>query len=214
MAAVIVVAAVASACSVSGEAVPTPDLSSKAVPSSDFPYGAGQPVPSAQVPGILADITFRPMRGRNDPADCTPAAVDTATAQVRVGPGGPAQGTLTAMVVRATDSFDDFLSEARRCTEFALGGTVGTAVATTVDAADPSAGTVQLERRLRMGPAPSAQDQSAQPPSSSVTEFVAQQGDVRVYVQNRRPGGTALGADELAATRTLFDAARASAFGG
>ena len=57
------------------------------------------------------------------------------------------------------------------------------------------------------------QPQGAPPPRTAVTEFVAQRGDVRVYVQNRRSGDAALRADEMDATRTLFDAARASAFG-
>ena len=210
MAALLMVAGAASACAVTGEAVPSLDLSSKSVPSSAFPYGPGQPVPSAQVPGILADITFRPLRGENTPADCTPAPVDAPTARVLVGPGGPAQGTLTTMVVRATDSFDDFVARVRRCGEFALGGTVGTSVATEVTPVDGGVPGVRLERRIRLGPGA----QPAPPPTSSVTEFVAQQGDIRVYVQNRRPGGDDLGAEELGATRTLFDAARTRAFGG
>lgn len=206
MATVAVLAAAISACSVSGDPVREPDLSSKAVPSASFPYGPGQPIPATQVPGIIADITFRPFQKPNDPADCTPAAVDTPTAQVRVGPGGPAGGTLTAMVVRATDSFDDFLAQAERCSTFILGGSLATQVTTTVTAPG-TAGQVQLERKIRMGP------ESASTPQSSVTEFVAQHGDIRVYVQNRRSGGADLGTDEMSATQKLFDDAQTSAFG-
>ncbi|MGB6245587.1 hypothetical protein [Gordonia sp. (in: high G+C Gram-positive bacteria)] len=209
VAAVAVVVA-AAACSVPGEAVRPVDLSAKAAPAAAFPYGPGQAIGSAQVAGLLADLTFRPLRGENDPADCTPAPVDTDTAQVRVGPGGTAQGTLTAVVVRTAEPFDDFLGRLRRCPTFTLGGTVGTTVTTEVAAADAGAGTVEIERRITMGPPPATG--GTPPPRTSVTEFVAQRGNLRVYVQNRRAGDGALGAEEMTATRGLFDAARASAF--
>ncbi|MBM7367700.1 hypothetical protein [Gordonia hydrophobica] len=205
MATVAAVVLAVTACSVSGQPVRTPDLSGRAAPADAFPYGPGLPV---QAPGVVSDITFRPLSKPNDPADCTPVAVDAATAQVRVGPGGPAGGTLTAMVVRAADSFDDFVAQAARCGQFALGGTVGTTVSTTVADDGVSGGGVQLERHLVMGP----RTETSTPPTTAVTEFVAQRGDIRVYVQNRRSGLDALGGDELAATRALFDAARASAF--
>ena len=205
MVTVVVILAAVTACSVSGEPVRTPDLADRATPSGAFPYGPGLPV---QDPGIVADITFRPMRQKNAPADCTPAEVDRATAQIRVGPGGPAGGTLTTMVVRVTEDFDGFLEQAARCSEFALGGTVGTTVTTTVGEKSEDGG-VRLERRLTMGPSTA----DSTPPTASVTEYVAQQGDVRLYVQNRRSGTADLGDDEATATRMLFDAARKSAFG-
>lgn len=206
MATVAVLAAAVSACSVSGEPVRPPDLSSKAVSNADFPYGPAQQVPAAQVPGVLADITFRPLRGQNNPANCTPAAVDAGTAQVRVGPGGPAGGTLTALVVRSTDDFHAFVEQAERCASFVLGGTLASQIETKTSDLDASNNTVRLDRMIRMGP------ESTTTPQTAVTEFVAQQGDVRVYVQNRRTGTAELGADELAATQKLFEAARRSAF--
>lgn len=207
MKSVVTVAAVltvVTACSVTGEPVRTPDLSARIVPSEAFPYGPGTPV---QDPGIVADITFRPLRHDNRPDDCTPAAVDAATAQVRVGPGGPAGGSLTVMVVRATGSLDDFVAQATRCAEFTLGGTVGTTVTTTVGDGAPDR-SVRFERQLVMGP----RTADAPPPTSSITEFVAQRGEIRVYVQNRRRGTEALSDAELTATRTLFQTARERAF--
>ncbi|ALG84639.1 hypothetical protein ACH46_09195 [Gordonia phthalatica] len=192
------------ACSVSGDPVRTPDLSARIVPSDAFPYGPGLPV---QDPGIVSDITFRPVRQNNRPDDCTPVAVDAATAQVRVGPGGPAGGSLTVLVVRAADSFDDFVAQATRCEKFALGGTVGTTVVTAVGDDAPD-GALRLERQIIMGP----QTAESTPPTSSITEYVAQRGDIRVYVQNRRRGTEALSDAELAATRTLFVTARKAAF--
>ncbi|NLG48153.1 MAG: hypothetical protein GX543_17050 [Gordonia sp.] len=204
VAAVAVVAAVLAACSVPGEPVREVDLAVKAAPSDAFQYGPGLSVPATSV---LTDVTLRPQRAENNPRECTPAPVDPSTAQARVGPGGPAGGTLTAVVVRASDTFDEFVAQVKRCAEFTLGGTVGTTVSTRVDAEEP-AGTIAMERRLLMGP----QSPESTPPTTSITEFVAQQGDIRVYVQNRRSGEAALGAEELEATRKLFAAAQASAF--
>lgn len=201
---VVAVIAAVTACSVSGEPVRTPDLTSRATPADAFPYGPGLPV---QAPGVISDITLRPTRSPNQPVECTPAAVDASTAQVRVGPGGPAGGSLTTMVVSVTESFDDFVAQVKRCDEFTLGGTVGTTVRTTVADGAPD-GAIQLERHLVMGP----QTPTSTPPTTTITEFVEQRDGVRLYVQNRRSGSAALSDGELDATRTLFDAARRTAF--
>ncbi len=204
-----VVVAAAVACSVPGRPIPAADLSERAVPVTDFPYGRATSMSGAAARGVLADITFRPLRGGNDPADCTPAPVDADSAVVRVGPGGAAGGTLTVLLVRATDGFADYVDGARRCGEFALGGTVGTVVHTQVRDVDDDAGIARIDRTVRMG--------VAQPgftaPQSAITEWMAQRGDIRVYVHNRRPADAGeLSDGENSATRALFDDARRRAF--
>ena len=201
MTAVAIIAAVASACSVDGQASRSPGLEPKAVAASTFPYGPAVAVPPAQVPGAIADITFRPLHGVNDPADCTPAQLNSDGASIRVGPGGPAGGTLTVLVAHASDDFDSFVTATRNCPDLRLGGTVGTRVATTV--LSDAGGVIETDRVLA----------NADGPFAHVYGLVAQRGDVRVYVQNRR--GTAdLSDAERAATRTLFDQATAKAFAG
>ncbi|WP_341257565.1 hypothetical protein [Gordonia malaquae] len=185
------------ACGVDGGAVREPDLSTKVVEVSAFPYGPATAVPQAGVPGAIADITFRPLRAVNDPEECTPAPVDGDSAHVVVGPGGPAGGTLTVMVARASDSRADFVDGI--CQTFRLGGTVGTTITTTVDT---STGVIVNRRDLVANGTAYAH----------VYELVRQEGSTRLYVQNRYPSAT-LSADEEAATRALFDAASTAAFG-
>ncbi|QRY64605.1 hypothetical protein JVX90_06925 [Gordonia sp. PDNC005] len=185
------------ACGVDGGAVREPDLSTKVVEVSAFPYGPATAVPESGVPGAIADITFRPLRVANDPQECTPAPVDVGSAHVVVGPGGPAGGTLTVMVARASDSRADFVDGI--CETFRLGGTVGTTVTTTVDT---STETIVNRRDLITNGTAYAH----------VYELVRQEGSTRLYVQNRYPSAS-LSADEEAATRTLFEAASAAAFG-
>ncbi|MBB4136181.1 hypothetical protein [Gordonia humi] len=189
------------ACSVDGDAVRVPDLTGRIVDASAFPFGAATPVPAAQTANALADITFTPLRAENDPADCTPAPVDAADAQIRVGPGGAAGGTLTVALTRTSDSFGDHLDLLRRCADFALGGTVGTRVSTDVLATADD--TVESARTLSNGGTP----------YTRVYELTAQRGHVRLYVQNRFPATAQLGDAERAATRTLFDTAYDTAFG-
>ncbi|WOC14384.1 hypothetical protein [Gordonia sp. MP11Mi] len=200
--AVIVVAAIGLsvvACSVDGDAVRVPDLAPRTVASDVFPFGQASAVPAAQVPNAVADITFTPMRAQNQPADCTPPHVEASGAQVRVGPGGAAGGTITVMLTRVSDTFDDYVTGLRDCSAFVLGGTVGTRVTTNVGSVADD--TVASGRTLSNDGVPYAR----------VYELVAQRGDVRLYVQNRF-GGHDLSAAERSATRTLFDSAYETAF--
>ncbi|WP_244945797.1 hypothetical protein [Gordonia zhaorongruii] len=207
MIAAVVAATVATGCSVDGAAERVPDLNAKAVDSSAFPFGPATQVPPAQLPGAIADVTFLPLRARNEPDECTPSPVSAEGAALRVGPGGLAGGTLSVLVARASGGFHEYVDRLRSCPDFLLGGTVGTHVTTQIidsgKAIEAGDGAVQSDRTLRNGETAYAY----------VYELVAQQGDVRVVVQNRRPGRE-LGAPDRSATRELFDAATTRAFGG
>ncbi|MGO3328155.1 hypothetical protein [Gordonia sp. (in: high G+C Gram-positive bacteria)] len=189
------------ACSVDGDPVRVPDLAPRTVDASAFPYGPGVAVPDAQIHNAVADITFTPLRSQNQPAECTPAPVDVSGAQVRVGPGGPAGGTVTVMLARAPNTFDDYVTGLRECPDFELGGTVGTRVLTNVGSVAED--TVESGRTLSTDGRP----------YSRVYELVAQRDGVRLYVQNRFSGDE-LGADERSAMRNLFETAYAKAFDG
>ncbi|GEE02596.1 hypothetical protein nbrc107696_30420 [Gordonia spumicola] len=198
MAVAVAVLSVVTACSVDGDAVREPDLSGRLIAGSSFPYGPGTAVPAVALPGAISDVTFRPLRSANTPSDCTPAAIDTDGAEAIVGPGGPAGGTLTVLLARTTDSFDDF--RARQCASFVVGGTVGTTITTRTTDDD---GRIVNERDLSANGTTYAH----------VYELVRQEGSVRLYVQNRY-GAATLSDAERAATRTLFADAAARAFGG
>lgn len=189
----------AAGCSVDGAPRAEADLSARVVEPSAFPYGPATPVPAVALPGAVADITFRPLRSVNDPAECTPAQVDAAGVHASTGPGGPAGGVLTVMVATVSDSRDDFV--ASLCPTFRLGGTVGTTVRTRT--VDPAGDPIVNERDLEAGGIA----------YTHVYEIVRQQGRVRLYVQNRYSSAS-LSDEEKAATRTLFDAASTAAFGG
>ncbi|MCF8569656.1 hypothetical protein L5G32_05170 [Gordonia sp. HY002] len=198
--AVTAVALSVAACSVDGAPARVPDLAPRTVGATAFPYGPGVAVPAAQVPNAVADITFTPLRSQNRPAECTPSQVDVSGAQIRVGPGGQAGGTVTVMLAQVPDTFDDYVAGLRECSDFALGGTVGTRVVT--DVGTVADDTVESGRTLSADGVPYAR----------VYEIVGQHGDLRVYVQNRFSGND-LGPDERAATRNLFDSAYTTAFG-
>ncbi|MCF8588109.1 hypothetical protein [Gordonia liuliyuniae] len=202
MRAVVVVAAIALstvACSVDGDAVRVPDLAPRTVASDAFPFGPATTVPAAQVPNAVADITFTPLRSQNQPADCTPSRVEAQSAQVRVGPAGASGGTMTVMLTRASDTFDDYVTGLRECSDFVLGGTVRTRVTTNIGSVADD--TVVSGRTLSSNGVPYAR----------VYEMVAQRADLRLYVQNRYAGHD-FSAAERSATRELFDSAYETAF--
>lgn len=202
MVAMAAIALAVAACTVDGDPVRVADLGPRVVDSAAFPYGPSTAVPEAQVPNAVADITFTPLSSSNRPAGCTPDRVDSADAQIGVGPGGAAGGTLTVMLAHVSDTLDDYAAMLRDCADFGLGGTVGTRVTTVV-------GTVHGDYVESARTLTNAGSQYAR-----VYEIVGQEGGVRLYVQNRFAGDTELTPDEEAATRALFDAAKKKAFGG
>ncbi|MFM9376224.1 hypothetical protein [Gordonia sp. VNK21] len=203
LAAVLAVAA----CTVPGQPSRAVDLAERAVAPADFPYGAATAVPAAQVPGALADITFRPLRGEVSPPECTPAAVDTGTAQIRVGPGGPAQGTLTTAVVKVTGGLDELEAARRQCPEFTGGATGAQRMSVTpAQARSPEGSDAAVTAAVWTLSVPGGAA------ATRIDEWIAQRGDIRVYVQNRHPDGE-LDTAERTATEYLFDTAVRSAFG-
>ncbi|MFT4088204.1 MAG: hypothetical protein QM658_13855 [Gordonia sp. (in: high G+C Gram-positive bacteria)] len=207
MVAVAAAAVVLSACSVAGEPERAVDLHELMVPAADFPYGPATPLPAQAVPGALSDITMRPLRDAVDPARCTPAEVDAPTAQISVGPGGEAHGTLTVLLARSGQSLDEYVQQNIDCAEFLGGSTGNERIATQiVDSPAAAAGqsrAVVLRRTLSVPGSFAA---------TVIDEWMAQRGDVRVYVQNRHTGG-ALSESEQTSSKALFDAAVQRAFG-
>ncbi|GAA4740534.1 hypothetical protein GCM10023217_05790 [Gordonia alkaliphila] len=196
----------ATGCSVSGSAEPAPDYTPLMVPADSFPAGPATPVPAPQVAGAVSDITLRPSTGDVNPPECTPAAVDTATAVVLVGPGPAQSSTLTEMVVRSPESLQALASAVRGCPEFRGGPTGQQEIRSELTdelRADGDVTTLALVRTLRS------------PGSDTVTtvaQWVAQRGDVRLVVQLRMLG-TPSDTDN-AATADFFATAVAHAFGG
>lgn len=201
------VAVLAAGCSVSGTPKPVADLSRQVVPAAEFPSPGATAVPPAQVPGIVADITLRPLRGDVDPARCTPAAVETGSAEVVVGPGPQPGSTLTEMVVRTSESLSAFASAAKECATF-TGGATGRQVVTTAIVSGPTAQNgadrIQIVRTLASPGAPES--------VTTLDQWIAQRGDVRVVVQLRYLG--AADAAARATTAEFFETAVARAFGG
>ncbi|MFT3715034.1 MAG: hypothetical protein QM774_03550 [Gordonia sp. (in: high G+C Gram-positive bacteria)] len=206
--AVLAAVLVLAGCSAFSSSSTPEDLSGRALAPGDFPFGPANRIPTAQVPGILADITLRPLSGDVDPSRCTPAGVQTGNAVVLVGPGGTdGMSTLTSAVTQTAESFDEFVGAARDCASFRTGATGAQTVTTDIvegpETTDPVP-TVHLRRTLA-----STGDQG---PPTVIEEWVAQGGDVRVYVQDRRTGGT-MTPDEAQKAEDLFAAARTKAFG-
>lgn len=206
-AAVLAAAAVLStACAVDGSPRPAPDLSRQAVPAAEFPYPGATRIPAAQVPGIVADITLRPLRGEVDPARCTPAAVDTGSAVAAVGPGPAPGSTLTELVVRTEESLRGFAAAAHDCATF-TGGATGAQAVTTRVVAEPvgeqGVDRMQVTRTLASAGAPET--------VTTLDQWIAQRGEVRVVVQLRYLGVAPAGAHDAAAA--FFAAAVERAFG-
>lgn len=206
VAAVVAVVLFASACSVSGTAEPEPDYRALLVPADSFPAGAATPVPEPAVPGAVSDITLRPLRGDVDPADCTPVAVDVETAAILVGPGPTDGSTLTEMIVRTPESASDLAAAVRDCSVFRAGATGQQEVRSELSGQPESDGdltSLALTRTLRS------------PGSETVTtvaQWVAQRGQVRLVVQLRMLGTPSAADTRMAAD--FFAHARAQAFGG
>ncbi len=202
--AVFAVAAVTAGCTTDGTARPVVDLSGRTVPVAEFPFGPATAVPAAQVPGIVSDITLRPLRGDVDPADCTPAGVDVATAVVADGPGPDARGNVTELVATTAETLAELSSAATRCAAFRGGSTGQETVATQVLAPlETRDGVDRL--RLRRTLASDGADQV-----TVLDQWIAQRDGVRVVVQLRHGGAVSQDATDRVAA--FFDTAVAAAF--
>ena len=205
MVTVVAVALLAAGCSISGTGQAVPDYTSLLLPGDSYPDGPGVQVPAPQVPGAVADITLRPMSGEVVPAECTPAAVDTETAAVMVGPGPTPGSTLTELVVRTGESVDGLAAAARDCPVFTSGATGNQEVRTELTGDPRSDGGVDqlhLTRTLTT---------AGSPTSVTLEQWVAQRGSTRVVVQVRsmEPVGDA----QRQSAEEFFAAAIDRAFG-
>ncbi|GAA3960302.1 hypothetical protein GCM10022231_20300 [Gordonia caeni] len=205
MVAVVAVALLAAGCSVSGTGQPVPDYTSLLVPGDSYPNGPGVQVPGPQVPGAVADITLRPLSGDVAPAECTPAAVDTETAAVMVGPGPAPGSTLTEMVVRTGESVSSLAAAARECPVFTSGATGTQEVRTQVTGEPRSDGGVERLRLTRT--LTTAGSETA----VVLEQWVAQRGSTRVVVQVRSMAP--VGEAERQRAEEFFTAAIDRAFG-
>lgn len=199
------VAAVTSACTVDGGARPGVDLSGRVVPVTDFPFGPATAVPAAQVPGIVSDITLRPLRGAVDPADCTPAGVDAATAVVADGPGPDGQGNVTELVAATGESLAESSSAALRCPSFRGGATGREQVATRVP--EPAERRDGIDR-MRLQRTLTGEGDGH---TTVLDQWIAQRAGVRVVVQLRHAGTAS--AQAQARVAEFFETAVARAFG-
>lgn len=204
--AVVAVALLAAGCSVSGSPQPVPDYSPLLLPGDRFPHGPGTAVPAPQVPGAVADITLRPLSGEVAPPECTPAAVDTSTAAVIVGPGPGEGSTLTELVVRTGESLDSAAAAARDCPVFTSGATGNQEVRTEVIDAPHDDDGVQRMHLTRTLTSPGSQT------SVVLEQWIGQRDAVRVVVQLRSIEPMA--APERQAAEDFFSAAIAHAFDG
>lgn len=194
----------ATGCNPAGPVRPAADLSPHAVSASEFPFGPGTAVPAPQVPGIVADITLRPLRGAVEPADCTPVGVDAASATVIDGPGPIPASNLTELVAATGESLVDFAAAATRCATFRGTSPVADTVATTIVAPlSESDGVARIQVSRTLTP-PSADRVTV------LDQWIAQRGDLRVVVQLRHSG--ALTEEARATVAGFFDTAVERAF--
>ena len=207
----VLVTAVA-ACTVGGEPTPVeaPDLSGQAVDTGVFPAGATR-VPAPALPGVIADVTGRPLHGEADPARCTPAAVSVDGAAASSGPAGTGTAaTLTSLIVSVSESLDQAESLLHRCGTYRT-GTAGVATSTIRTEILPpptaSAGvdTLALRRTTTTGG-------EINPLVTSTTTLIGQRDGARVYVEYRASGGAAMPADAGTALDALFQASVAAAW--
>lgn len=176
------------------------------LPPEAYPAGPATEVPTQQIPGIVADVTLRPIRGDVTPPECTPEAVQTDTAVAAAGPG-PGQGsTLTELIVGVDSSLAELAAAAERCPSFAGGATGNQEVATTIAEPPTEADGVSQLRLVRtLG--------TGDPQSQTVMEqWVAQRDGIRLMVVLRQLGPVS--DSDRQVTQTFFDSAVAHAFGG
>ncbi|WP_162141328.1 hypothetical protein [Gordonia hirsuta] len=194
----------ATGCSVSGTPQAAPDHAALLLPADSFPGGAGTTVPDAQIPGIIADVTQRPLRGEVDPAECTPPQVHAAGAAAVVGPASAGGATLTELVVEAPDSLERFATVTSACNTFRSGATGNQEVSTTVTAQPlerDGVSRMQLTRTLRSAGADTTTD---------LEDWIAQRGRTRLIVQLRGQGPAS--DNDRQAAQTFFDEAVTHAF--
>lgn len=205
VAAVVAVGIFATGCSVPGTPQAAPDHSALLLPADSFPGGPGTAVPEAQIPGIVADVTLRPLRGEVTPADCTPAPVNAAGAAAVVGPASAGGATLTELVAEATDSLERFATATSACGTFHTGAAGNQEVSTRVTAQPEERDGIsrmQLTRTLRSAGAETTTD---------LQDWIAQRGRTRLIVQLRGRGEAS--ENDRQAAQKFFDEAVTHAFG-
>ncbi len=201
------VALLATGCSLSGTPQTAPDYAPLLLPVDAFPAGPASIVPAAQVPGIVADVTVRPLNGQVDPAECTPPAVQTVGAAAAVGPGPSSGSTLTELVAGADDSLESFAAAAAACPAFRGGATGNQQVTTTISEEPVTTGLgdrlthMRLVRTLAVGDTQTVMEQ-----------WIAQRGGVRLMVVLRQLGPVSAADRQIA--QTFFDTAVIHAFDG
>lgn len=207
VAAALTVALFAVACSITGTPQPTPDYASLLLPGDAFPAGPGTAVPAAQVPGIVADLTLRPLTGEVTPAHCTPPPVQTDTAVAIAGPGPSPGATLTELVVGVDDSLESFAAGTAACPTFRGGATGNQEVVTTITAEPVVTGLRDQLAHMRLSRTLGTGDTTI-----VMEQWIAQRDGVRLLVVLRQLGSVS--ADDRQIAQVFFDSAVARAFSG
>ncbi|MBT0567921.1 hypothetical protein [Williamsia sp. CHRR-6] len=179
-----------------------------ALSPTDFPssYPAVR-LSGAPAAEAMADVTGRPLAGQVDPETCLPQQVPSGVddAVVLVGQSA-AQANLTVITVRVSVALAELSAQVARCATYTvIDGPARSAVR--MEALPPSPvasdATLAYRRTLRSSTAPSA-------PVQTMTTLVAQNADIRVYVEYRSVGS---GPPDGAALDELFTAAVSRARG-
>ncbi|MFZ2512665.1 MAG: hypothetical protein WAW85_16410 [Gordonia sp. (in: high G+C Gram-positive bacteria)] len=206
VAAALAVALLTASCSLAGTPR-TLDYASRLLPADAFPTGPATLIPAAQLPGIVADLTLRPLSGEVNPARCTPPAVQTDTAVAAAGPGPSPGATLTQLVVSAEDSLESFAAATAQCPSFRAGAT-GNQVVTTMITEEPVAtGLNNALTRMRL-----VRTLGAGNTQTVMEQWLAQQGEVRLMVVVRQLGSVSDADRQIA--QAFFDRAVAHVYGG